>query len=94
MAQSIFQIAREHSYYNHKEVMESQYAGCYHCKRAFPIMLIDEEKHCITTTPHGTQEPTVFCPFCEVDNVIGDASGYEVTSNDFLNYMYNQNNKK
>lgn len=98
MAQSnlplYFTQASQHSYYNFDEVMKSQYAGCYYCKRSFPTCLIDEDKHCIATTPHGTQEPTVFCPFCGIDAVIGDASGHEVTNIKFLNDMHHHNFKK
>lgn len=84
---SLYEKASYHSFYNYEEVIKSQYAGCYHCKQYFETKLINEEEHCIATTPHGTQEPTVFCPFCGIDAIIGDASGYQVTDFKFLNYM-------
>lgn len=83
----LYEKASDHSYYNYDEVMNSQYAGCYHCKKYFSVTFINEEQHCIATTPHGTQEPTVFCPLCGIDAVIGDASGYPVSTTEFLKYM-------
>lgn len=85
---NIYNVVSKHSYMNFLEVKASQLAGCYHCKRTFTTDIIEEDKHCMASTPHGTQEPTVFCPLCGIDAVIGDASGYPVTTKPFLDYMY------
>lgn len=90
---SLFEEASKHTYYNFDEVISSQYAGCFSCLKYYSTKKINEEEHCIATTPHGTQEPTVFCPFCGIDTVIGDASGYDVKNAKFLKYMYCTNNK-
>jgi hypothetical protein len=82
--------ASEHSFYNYDEITKSQNAGCYHCIKHFSASIINEKEHCIASTPQGTQEPTVFCPLCGIDAVIGDSSGYPVTNTGFLTYMYSQ----
>ena len=89
---SLFEQASKHTYCNFDEVIQSQYAGCFSCLQYFPTNIIDKEKHCIASIPHGTLEPTIFCPSCGVDTVIGDASGYDVKNTQFLKYMYNVNN--
>jgi hypothetical protein len=50
--------------------------------------IITFEDHCIASNHDGTQESTVFCPYCEVDYVIGDASGFPVANKEFLQYMW------
>jgi len=87
----VYEDAIKHSYYNLSEVKSSKLAGCFHCKTTFTTDLVTEDKHCIQVTPHGTQDPTVFCPFCGIDTVIGDLSGFPVESQDFLEYLHNKN---
>lgn len=84
----LYNQASDHTYLNYDEVKKSQYAGCYSCQRTFPTSIIDFDEHCIASKQDGTPEPTVFCPYCEVDYVIGDASGFPVTNKEFLQYMY------
>lgn len=86
-----YKEATKHSYLNYDEVKNSIYAGCYHCKRVFLANIIDKDKHCIASRHDGTQEPTVFCPICGVDAVVGDASGYPVTYKTFLELMNSYN---
>lgn len=88
---SMYKQASEHTYLNYDEVKRSQYAGCYCCQRTFPASIIDFNEHCIASNLDGTQEPTVFCPYCEVDYVIGDASGFPVINKEFLQYMWECN---
>lgn len=90
---SLFEEASKHTYYNFDEIIQSRYAGCFSCLKYYPTFTINEEEHCIASTPHGTLEPTVFCPSCGIDTVIGDASGYDVKNKGFLEYMRDVNNK-
>lgn len=85
---SLFEQASKHTYCNFDEVTKSHSAGCFHCLKTFSTNIINEVEHCIASTPHGTLEPTVFCPFCGIDAVIGDASGYDVQDVKFLVYLY------
>lgn len=88
---ALYKKASEHTYLNYDEVKKSQYAGCYCCKSTFPTSMISFDEHCIASKSDGMQEPTVFCPYCEVDYVIGDASGFPVTTKEFLQYMWDFN---
>lgn len=90
---SLFEEASKHTYYNFYEVIQSKHAGCFSCLKYYTTNTITEEEHCIASTPHGTLEPTVFCPSCGIDTVIGDASGYDIRNKEFLEYMYKVNNK-
>lgn len=85
---ALYKQASEHTYLNYDEVKRSQHAGCYSCKATFPTSIINFNEHCIASNLDGTQEPTVFCPHCEIDYVIGDASGFPVTNKEFLQYMW------
>jgi hypothetical protein len=65
---------------NHRaEVMASTRCGCYHCGERFP-------PQAITEWAKDAQSGTAFCPYCDIDAVIGDASGYPITA-EFLEPM-------
>ena len=89
----LYQQASLHSFLNYEEVKKSRYAACYYCKNVFLASIINKTEHCVASNRDGTQEPTVFCPFCEVDYIIGDASGFPVRDTLFLEYMKRCNNK-
>lgn len=69
--------AHDHCTRNRMELARSQKCGCFYCLRTFaPEEIerwIDEGK-------------TALCPFCQIDSVVGDASGYSVTEG-FLKTM-------
>ncbi len=54
------------------EVLASQRCGCFHCGAQFP-------PRAITAWVKDAKEATAFCPQCDIDAVIGDASGYPIT---------------
>ena len=62
------------------DITRSNVCACFYCRRTFPpsaiVDWVDE--------PGGK---TALCPYCAVDAVIGDASGYELTEA-FLQAMY------
>ena len=65
------------------EVLASKTCDCFYCQVVFEAEeikeWIDEQWH-----PKGA---TALCPFCGIDSVIGDASGYELTP-EFLADMH------
>ena len=73
--------AHNHSIKNENEVLASQICGCFYCIKFFKPNQI---KLWIEDTKR-----TARCPYCDVDAVIGDASGYTLT-NEFLNDMHNK----
>lgn len=63
----------KHSIYNEEEVKNSKKCGCFYCGNIYiPVDVSDY------TTEHNGKK-TAWCPFCGIDSVIGDASGYEIT---------------
>ena len=61
----------KHSINNKKEIEQSDTCGCFYCKELFVPTEINEW---ITD-----KSQTAVCPYCKVDSVIGNASGYEIT---------------
>lgn len=72
--------AAKHTTNNRKELSKSDFAGCYYCLSIFKPALISE-----WITPKGLEEFPM-CPYCGIDSIFGDASGYPVTRG-FLQQM-------
>ena len=72
--------AHRHSYRNRVEIEQSTRCGCFSCSRVFDATEVVD---------YIDDGETALCPYCSVDAVIGDASGYEVTES-FLTDMHNK----
>ncbi len=68
--EEIHNVAK-HSLYNRDEIENSKMCGCYYCEKTFPASLIRYRDY----TDFGR---TAKCPLCEIDAVIGDASGVPI----------------
>jgi hypothetical protein len=69
--------AHKHSSGHREEMMKSEACGCFHCLAVFPPARIKEwidDGEC------------AMCPECDIDSVIGSASGYPITT-EFLKEM-------
>ena len=65
---------------NHRaELLASERCGCFHCGEEFA-------PRAITDWVQDSKDATAFCPHCDIDAVIGDASGYPITV-EFLSAM-------
>lgn len=68
--------------HNRTEIGSSSICGCFHCCKSFAakdvVTWIKERKG---------GDDTAMCPHCGIDSVIGDASGYPVTDDEFLHQM-------
>lgn len=71
--------AHKASFQNERLVKESEVCGCFFCGKIFPA--IEVKDWC----PDGA-DATATCPYCGVDSVIPDASGWPLTP-DFLVVM-------
>jgi len=69
--------AHGHSIHHREEILSSVKCGCFYCLKILPPSAIRE---------WANGDTTAICPFCPVDAVIGDASGYPITP-DFLRKM-------
>jgi hypothetical protein len=68
---------------NREEILRSEMCGCFHCRSTFApdeIAGWTDERDGVGQTP--------LCPRCGVDSVVGSASGFPVTSPDFLAEMH------
>lgn len=65
--------AHQHSSYNRIALSQSKTCGCFDCMEIFSPTLIED---------YVEEEPddTAICPFCGNDSIIGDKSGYPITS--------------
>jgi uncharacterized Zn-finger protein len=75
--------AHSHSANHRVEIESSNKCGCFYCREIFsPDKVnewVDEDDNNVGTT--------ALCPYCGIDSVIGDASGYPITK-EFLESMY------
>ncbi|MCQ2258569.1 MAG: hypothetical protein MJZ41_11355 [Bacteroidaceae bacterium] len=72
--------AHHASFKNEEQIKASTQCGCFSCMRIFPaseVALISE----------SDSARTAWCPYCDVDAVLGDASGYPITK-EFLRKMH------
>lgn len=73
-------LAHNHSSHNHPKIKEDKVCGCFYCLNIFnPSEIFD-------WTIEANGEHTALCPYCDIDSVIGESSGYSITE-EFLNKM-------
>lgn len=70
--------AHQHSINHRQEVEQSDICGCFHCTKIYPPTEIKDWLE--------DKAGTALCPYCGVDAVIGDKSGYPITE-EFLTQM-------
>ena len=66
------------------ELKKDQKAGCFYCLRIFHP---GEIEHWLIHDNPVDRGGTALCPFCGVDSVIGESSGFPVTK-EFLQKMH------
>lgn len=74
------QAAHKHSIHHEDELRRSTLCGCFYCLATYPFSAIEKWIDERDTTK------TALCPRCGIDSVLGDASGYPITT-DFLRAM-------
>ena len=70
--------AHKHSINNQEQLNNDKLCGCFFCLMIFPPKKI---------THWLKAEGTALCPYCGVDSIIGESSGYEL-SKESLKRMY------
>ena len=71
-------VIRAHNYavHNYPKIKEDETCGCFYCLNIFkPSEIYD-----------WTIDHTALCPYCNIDSVIGESSGYPITE-EFLKKM-------
>ena len=61
--------AHKHSAHHRTELQKEQVCGCFHCCKTFSSKKID----------YWYDGHIACCPYCCIDSVIGESSGYEIT---------------
>jgi hypothetical protein len=77
----LVQSAHQASSRHRPQIENSKRCGCFYCRKTFTPADIKE------WIPEANNAETAICPFCGIDSVIGDASGYELTD-EFLWAMH------
>lgn len=77
--------AHEHCMRNREAVEKSSLVGCFYCERLFQSADIAE--FCLDVANGSLEEITGVCPYCSIDSLIGDASGFPVSDPIFLKQM-------
>ena len=74
------EAAHGFSIHNRKQLEKSNMCGCFDCVKIFTPSEIEE---------YIEEEPddTAICPYCGIDAVIGESSGYPMTE-DFMKRMH------
>lgn len=67
--------AHRRSLYNEREVKASNMCGCFCCLQIYPVTELDEDNF----IEELNGKKTVVCPYCAVDAILGDKSGYPIT---------------
>lgn len=78
---NLLKEAYEHCINNQEELFKSKVCGCFYCMRIFKAIRIKEWI--------SDSKLTAQCPYCGIDSVIGDASGYPITKS-FLKAMHKE----
>lgn len=71
-------LAHKHSIRHLAEIKASERCGCFYCCSVFDVAEIKD---------WCDDGETALCPVCRIDAVIGEASGFPVTSLRFLQEM-------
>ena len=64
-------LAHQFSVNNRKQLEQSSVCGCFYCRKIFNPNEIAE------WIPE--KSGTALCPYCGIDSVIGEASGFQIT---------------
>ena len=83
MDESELMVAHEATRYNRDILKWDSNCGCFHCLKVFSPSEINEwcpEPDC--------DEVTAICPYCGVDSIISESSGFPITQV-FLQAMHN-----
>lgn len=90
MKMELSDLACSHTLHNHDEILRSVRCGCFSCRRSFlahsVTEWVNEEDGSSVWGEDADGSSTAVCPYCGLDYVIGDASGFEI-SDRFLKRM-------
>lgn len=83
MSESCLEAAHEAARYNRDILASDKKCGCFSCLKIFSPSEIEE--WCCEVD--DSEEVTAICPYCGVDSVLGESSGFPIAQ-EFLQAMY------
>ena len=84
MGEKDYTLAHSFSSNNMEALKKDKVCGCFYCLRIFsPTEIEDWQINDCDCDRYGTAE----CPYCSVDSIIGESSGYPITE-EFLKGMH------
>ena len=78
-----FMAAHEAARFNREMLTSSKKCGCFYCLQIFQPTEIEEW----CSEQDENEEVTAICPYCGMDSVIGEDSGFPITQ-EFLRAMH------
>lgn len=72
-------LVHKASIYHRKQIEKSKICGCFSCEKMFPPEQIVDWVDPSDPVESDGLGRTALCPHCQIDSVIGDASGFEIT---------------
>ena len=75
------ETAHKATLHNETAIMQSTVCTCFYCGFQFNANQAKDLEWWDETNPKGK---TIVCPMCGIDVVVGDASGFPVTDNEFI----------
>jgi len=87
-AEPLLVLAHRRSFGNRVAISQSSLCACFFCLKTFPGEAIRDWCDQPRDVAHGEDAlgMTAMCPFCGIDSVLGDQSGFEL-SEEFLKKM-------
>ncbi len=79
LTQERIKEAIKHATSNETEIKKSKKAGCYYCLKVFDASEVID---------YLTVERTALCPYCTIDSVLSDSSGYNLDT-EILTELHN-----
>ncbi|MCH5189986.1 MAG: cytoplasmic protein [Oscillospiraceae bacterium] len=79
-----------HKYSNNhmEQLKKDKICGCFYCLKIFSPQEIEDWLIAEDESNRADRFGTAICPYCGIDSVIGESSGYPITK-EFLEKMYN-----
>ena len=74
-----YEMAHKYSINNRTQLLKDNVCGCFYCLKIFNPNIIEEWVE--------DTDGIALCPFCGIDSVIGESSGFPITE-EFLQEMY------
>ena len=92
-SEEYLRAAHAHTIYHRSEILRSTTCTCFYCGYRFDPRSQTESLEWTDTANRYGNEPTLLCPMCSIDCVIGDSSGYPVSDPvfiaEFTRYWFN-----